>query len=384
MNGVHGTVSAGFEPVKEAFARNLEAGLELGGGFCAHVDGHKVVDIWGGVKDRSTGEPFGEDTLVLIFSATKGVAAICVHMLAGEGQVDYEAPVRTWWPEFAAEGKERIPLSWLLSHMAGLPTVDRRLSSRDVFAWQPIADALAAQGPFWEPGTAYGYHALTWGWLVGEVFRRASGKTIGSFLADRVSQPLGLDLWIGLPAGEEKRVSPVETVPDAFEAEGVDPGGLLARTSSVNHALGPLREWINLPSTWATELPAGNAITNARSLSRLYAATIGTVDGLASPLLSADQVRRASRRQTRGKDLVFGSAGIDVEIGVGLGFWVRSPSFQFGGSQSFGHPGASGAVGFADPENGVACGYVTNRMSALGPADPRPAALVAALYESLP
>lgn len=376
---VQGYVEPGFEAVMEAFARNLESGVELGGAFAAHVDGRQVVDIRGGVRDRTTGKAYGEDTLQLIFSATKGVAALCLHLLG----IDVDQPVSRWWPEFAESGKEDLPLRWLLSHMAGLPTVDRRLSPAEVFEWEPVCEALAAQQPLWEPGTAFGYHALTYGWLVGEVFRRASGQTIGRFVAEQISGPLGLDLWIGLPSELNERVSPVEMGPDLIESPGLDPEGLLVRTGTLNHALGPLREWINEPATWATELPAGNAICDARSLSRLYASAIGPVDGSPQPLLSECQIRDVAIQQNQGYDLVFGSAGVHVDQPLGLGFFLPCPNFPFGGPGSFGHPGASGSLGLADPDRRLACGYVTNSMKPTEGPDPRCRALVDALYDSI-
>lgn len=382
---VLGRVSPGFEGVLRTFASHLATGTELGAAFCAHVDGRLVVDMWGGRRQLDSAEPYDDSTLQLIFSATKGIAALCVHMLVQQGLLDLDEPVTRWWPEFGAEGKDHIPVRWLLAHTAGLPTVDAKLSPEQVFAWEPVCQALAQQRPFWKPGTGYGYHALTFGWLVGEVFRRASGRTLGRFLADEVAGPLGLDMWIGLPPALASRVAPVVLAPDVIEAPGVDPASLLVRTATLNHALGPLREWVNDPASFSAEIPAGNAITNARSLSRLYAAMIGRVDdGPAEPLIDPGLLRAACVPQTSGLDLVFGSAGFPVTIKIGTGFWVHSePAFPFGGPAAFGHPGTSGALGFADPEHGVACGYVTNKMTAALGADPRSSALVRAVYEGL-
>jgi CubicO group peptidase (beta-lactamase class C family) len=382
VDTIQGHAAPGLGSVKDAFAANLEAGLDLGAGFCAHVDGEPVVDLWGGRREPGSEEPYGADALQMVFSATKGVTALCVHMAVERGVLDLDQPVARWWPEFAAAGKERVPVRWLLSHQVGLPTVDRALTPEEVFAWDPVCDALAAQRPYWDPGTAYGYHALTFGWLVGELFRRAEGRSVGRFLADEVALPLGLELWIGLPEALAGRV-----VPLSFAEAGTIPaqsGSLLERTASLNGALPGLAGWVNEPTSFAVEMPAGNAITNARSLSRLYAAMIGPVaGGPPGALLSAAQLEVARTPQTSGPDAVFASGGLAVEIAIGVGFWVHSAVFAFGGAGTFGHPGTSGAVGFVDPEHQVACGYVTNKMADGLQPDVRPRRLVGALYEAL-
>src|SRR3954454_9187406 len=212
MTEIQGEVAAGFEPVRDAFAANFANHGEVGAAFALYVRGEKVVDLWGGVADTTTGRLWSEDTLQLVFSTTKGAAAICAHQLAQAGALDLEAPVAEYWPEFAAEGKGDIPVRWLLAHRGGLPTVDAHLTPSELCAWQPIIEALAAQRPYWEPGTAHGYHALTYGWLVGEVVKRVDGRSIGRFFADEVAKPVGLDFLIGLPAAEEAGVSRLETV----------------------------------------------------------------------------------------------------------------------------------------------------------------------------
>jgi CubicO group peptidase (beta-lactamase class C family) len=382
VHAVDGHAARGFGPVKDVFSAGLDSGLDLGAGFCAHVDGEAVVDLWGGRRRPESDEPYGADALQMVFSATKGITALCVHMAVERGVLDLDAPVARWWPEFAQAGKEDIPVRWLLSHRAGLPTFDRRLSPEEVAAWNPVCDALAAQRPYWEPGTAYGYHALTFGWLVGELFRRAEGRTVGRFLAEEIVARLGLEMWIGLPEHLSHRV-----VPLSFASTGAmpaDPGSLLARTASLNGALGSLADWVNEPAGFGREMPAGNAITNARSLSRLYAAIVGPVaGGPPAALLSPAQLEVARTPQTAGPDAVFASGGLPVEIKIGVGFWVHSPVFPFGASGSFGHPGTSGAVGFVDPEHKIACGYVTNKMADGLQPDVRPRRLVSALYEAM-
>src|SRR5262249_5647860 len=194
-----GFTAAGFEGVRDAFDNNFAKGLEVGACFSAYHRGKKVVDLWGGIADETTGRPWTEDTIEVFFSTTKGVTAICAHKLAQEDELDLDAPVAEYWPEFAQKGKDRIPVSYLLSHRAGLAWVDGTMTPEEVFAWEPVIAALEAQTPHWEPGTEHGYHATTYGWLVGEVIRRVTGKSVGTYFREAIADPLGLDIWIGLP-----------------------------------------------------------------------------------------------------------------------------------------------------------------------------------------
>ena len=207
MTDVQGHVAPGFDGVRDAFAANFARHGDVGAAFALYVRGEKVVDIWGGTADNAQDRPWSEHTLAPVFSTTKGVTAICAHLLAQRGELDLDAPVANYWPEFKAEGKESTSVRWLLSHRAGLPAIDGLVTPADVYAWDPVIEKLAAQKPFWEPGTAHGYHAFTFGWLVGEVLRRVTGMSIGHFLATEIAGPLGLDVFIGLPEAEEPRVS---------------------------------------------------------------------------------------------------------------------------------------------------------------------------------
>ncbi len=382
---VTGLVEPGFEGVRDAFAANFEAGHEVGAALCVHHDGRKVVDIVGGFFDRDGTRPYGPGALQLVFSSTKGATAVCANLLAQRGLLDLDEPVATYWPEFAQAGKERLPVRYLLSHQAGLPALDRTLTPEEVWAWDPVAAALAEQAPFWEPGTAHGYHALTYGYLVGEVVRRVSGRSLGSFFADEVAGPLGLDFYIGLPEELEPRVSPIVAAPIAGGAQG-SPGyasTLLARALNMGNAFRD-RVWMNRPAWHAAEVPGGNGITNATSLSRLYAGLIGTVeDGPPEPILTRDQLERARTPLTFGSDQVFASVGLPLEQKIGLGFWRASPAATWGAEGSFGHAGAGGSYGFADPEHGLAVGYVMNKMAEAVLIDPRSAGIVTAIYAAI-
>ena len=385
---IGGHVEPGFGAVKDAFARNFEEGHEVGAAFCLHVGGRKVVDLHGGSFDRAGERPYDQDTLQLVFSSTKGATAACANLLAQRGELDLESPVARYWPEFAQFGKEQIPVLFLLSHQAGLPATDATLSPEEVQAWDPVIAALEAQAPFWEPGTAHGYHAVSYGFLVGEVVRRVTGRTLGTFFSEEIAQPLGLEFWIGLPGEQEHRVSPLSggVVPGG-EAEGAAGSSfsstLLARTLNLGGAFSD-PGWANQPAWHAAEVPAANGITNAVSLSRLYAGLIGTVEGGPSePILTKEQVDRARTVRTFGADQVFASVGFTMEQRIGQGFWLSSPFAPFGGAGSFGHTGAGGSYGFADPENGLAVGYVMNKMSTGMVADPRSRPLIGACYEAI-
>ncbi len=388
MTEIHGEVAAGFEPVREAFAANFDKHGDVGAAFSLYRRGQKVVDLWGGVADETTGRAWDEDTLQLVFSTTKGATAICAHLLAQRGDLDLDAPVAEYWPEFAAEGKADIPVRWLLSHRSGLPTVDAMLSPDDLVAWRPIAEALAAQKPYWEPGTAHGYHALTYGWLVGEVIRRVDGRSIGRFFADEVAEPLGLDFFIGVPESEEPRVSRLITAPIGGAPEGLDidalpenvrelikavtdPEGLLQRALNVSR---PDAMDFNSRAVHAAEIPAANGITTARSLARMYAATVGEVDGVR--ILDEATVADAVVEQSDGPDRV-----LQVPTRFGLGFFIPSTFSPLMGPSSFGHAGAGGSLGMADRDRQLGFGYVMNKMQQNLSGDPRTLSLVAAVNE---
>ncbi|HEV7758082.1 MAG TPA: serine hydrolase domain-containing protein [Acidimicrobiales bacterium] len=404
MTDIGGYVEAGFEGVREAFERNFAEHGEVGAAVAAYVGGRKVVDLWGGDADHD-GTPYGEDTLQLVFSTTKGVTAICANLLAQRGELDVEAPVSQYWPEFAAAGKADVPVRWLLGHKVGLPYVDRDLSLDEVLAWDPVVKALAEQTPLWEPGTEHGYHAVTYGWLVGEVIRRVTGRSLGAFVADELSGPLGLELWVGLPDEQQARVAPLTNYGPGGGRAGAGAGGAGAAAagelpadlgSMIEQFLGPdslllkalggvpglftQEGMFNRPEVRAAELPAANGVSNARSLAKLYAATVGTVDELpgVGPLLTEEQIAAATTVQTSGPDKV-----LFFETLFGLGFMRSSPFSPYGAPESFGHSGAGGSLAFADPVNGIGFAYVMNRMLQNLAGDPRTTGLVKAVYDAI-
>jgi CubicO group peptidase (beta-lactamase class C family) len=400
---INGVTAEGFEGVRDAFAANFELEpdmlgqmlghdvCEVGAGVSVWHRGEKVVDLWGGEADRRVHRPYTEDTLQLVFSTTKGVTAIAANLLVQRGELDLDAKVADYWPEFAQAGKADIPVRWLLSHRAGLPWVDGAMTLEQALDWDYVIDALERQAPVWEPGTQHGYHATTFGWLVGEVIRRVTGLSIGSFVQRELSIPLGLDLWIGLPADQHDRVAPLEVIEfpdDPNMASMVDQ--FIGPDTMLGKALfAPGNAWgdekfgsFNLPEVWSAEIPAANCITNARSLAKLYASCVSEVpgtDGLPLRLFTDDTASRAVEHQTSGVDQVL--MGMDLQYG--LGFNLPNEMMKLGGHRSFGHYGAGGSVAFADPDHDLGFGYVMNKMTLGLSGDPRTANLIDATYEAL-
>ncbi|MFD0367852.1 serine hydrolase domain-containing protein [Streptomyces sp. NPDC127114] len=390
---VRGTVAAGFEPVRDAFLRNFEQRGERGAAVAVYRDGTKVVDLWAGTRDAHSGEgdgdaPWAVDTAQVVRSATKGVAAAVPLLLHQRGQLDLDAPVATYWPEFKAAGKERVTVRQLLAHRAGVPVLDRPLTLAEAVDLDTAMSAIAAQAPAWEPGTAHGYHAHTFSWLLSGLVHRVTGRTIGRWVAEEIARPLGLDLWIGLPDDESRRVGrlgPVEEIepPDSpalrlrpkpsVVAAYQDPRSLTRRAFGV---IEPKPDE-NDPVYRAAELPGSAGVATARALARFYAATLGPVDG--GPRLFAPATLTLARtEESAGPDQV-----LVVGTRFGLGHMLHGPASPLLGPTSFGHPGRGGSLGFADPEAGVSFGYVTNGMRKTVTADPRAQSLIRAVRASL-
>src|SRR5215469_1274364 len=367
-----GTVERGFEKVRDAFAEG-QAHDEGGAQLCVYRHGRRVVDLWAGA-DKLKSRPYTADTITILMSCTKAVTAICVHMLVQRGLIDYDAPVARYWPEFAANGKAAITVRDLLAHRAGLMSFDEAagIQGAVLFDWKRCTDALAKMAPWWEPGTAYFYHALTFGYLAGELVRRVSGQTVGKFVDAEISQPLNLDLWIGLPAEQEHRVAP-HIVPATQltedQARTLFAGlGMDLNAPPVRAALTMIKttsdgmELINTREAHAAELPFGNGIANARAMAKMYAACIGEIDGVR--LLTPETVNRVRESQTEGlraPDSLRPLVGPGPQR-FGLGFELPRPIEPMLGEGSFGHAGAGGRMAFAHPESGTAVAYVCNSM----------------------
>ncbi|WP_328413591.1 beta-lactamase family protein [Streptomyces violaceus] len=383
---VNGTVAEGFEPVREAFVRNFETLGERGASVAVYREGQQVVDLWAGTKDIDGTNPWEHGTAQVVRSATKGIAAAVLLLLHQRGQLDLDAPVGHYWPEFKARGKERVLVRHVLNHRAGLPVLDHPLTPEQ--ALDPLRGpvAVAAQAPAWEPGTDHGYHALTYGWMLDELVRRVTGQGAGEWLAAQVTGPLGLDLWLGLPDSEAHRAGragrvegpeptgglrarPKRSVTEAYE----DPASLTRRAFA---AITPFPEQ-NDPAYRAAALPATNAIATADGLARFYATLIGDTAG-ASRLFTPETVELARAEQSAGPDRV-----LVVGTRFGLGYMLHGSASPFLAPGSFGHPGRGGALGFADPESEIAFGYVTNGFRKTVTADPRAQGLVRAVRQSL-
>jgi len=386
---IDGWTAPGFEGVRRAFEKNFAEGLEVGAAFSAYHRGEIVADLWGGVADPKTGKPWERDTLILVFSTTKGATAICANRLAQEGRLDIDAPVSSYWPEFAQEGKGDMPVRYLLSHRAGLAWVDEPLALEQALAWDPMIAALERQKPSWEPGTAHGYHAITYGYLVGEVVRRITGVSIGTYFREAVGDPLGLDFWIGLPESEQPRVAMlVGSLTGDLESADLDadsraaiaaimgPDSVLGKALGGGGAFSGEGIW-NTRAVHAAEVPAAAGVSDARSIARMYAACVGEVDGIR--LLTPERVKIATTQETEGPNTVL--MGLDIQFG--LGFFLPSSIVQVGGPNAFGHFGAGGSVGWADPDSEFGFGYVMNKMQMGLSGDERSTRLIDACYDAV-
>src|SRR5438128_156563 len=377
---IHGRCDPRFAAVRDAFAANFAARREVGASFAATVGGELVVDLWGGWADAATTRPWERDTIVNVYSTTKAMTALCAHILVDRGELDLDAPVARYWPEFAQAGKEPITTRHLLTHSAGLAALRRSLPTEALYDWTRMVEALAAETPWWEPGSAHGYHAITYGYLVGEVVRRITGKTLGTFLREEVTAPLGADFHIGLAPSEDARVA--EMVPPSAAETAADPSPALDPQSVSGRALSnpPLRaEFANRPEWRRAEIPAANGHGNARSVARVMAALAcgGRLGGVR--LLGEQTIAKAIEEQRYGKDLVLG-----FTLRWGVGFKLTSRELPLGPNpRTFGHGGWGGSLGFADLDARVSWAYIMNKMSPGTTGDTRAAGILAALYGSL-
>jgi CubicO group peptidase (beta-lactamase class C family) len=368
-----------FTAVREAFTANLSGRGEVGAAVAVAVDGRVVVDLWGGWADGGRTRPWRRDTLVDFFSVGKAFGTVCALRLVERGLLDLDAPLARWWPDFAAAGKEAITLRHVLSHQAGLPGIAEPLPDGAMLEWGRMVHALERQLPWWTPGTAHGYHVNTFGWLVGEVVRRAAGMTLGTLLGSGIAGPLGADVHIGLPRAEHGRVAeflwPTVQPPDGAGLSG----DALMRWSTYWNPPGLSGSgWVNTAAWREAELPSTNGHGTARGVARLYAALAagGAIDGVR--IVEEATLRSAVAEQSNGPDLI-----LQRPSRFGLGFQLTQPERPLGPNPgAFGHFGAGGSLGFCDPEAGVAFGYVMND---LGPRfqNPRNRALLEAVYARL-
>ncbi len=369
---LHGLCNDEYTAVGDAFGANFDDGLEVGASVAVTVDGQPVVDMWAGDADPR-GTAWERDTIINVYSTTKTMAAICMLMLADRGQLDFDAPVAQYWPEFAGNGKEEVLVRHIMSHTAGLSGFDPPIAAPALYDWDAIVTGLAAQTPWWEPGTASGYHAITQGYLQGEVLRRIDGRTMGSFFRDEVAVPLRADFHIGLPESEDARVA--ELIPPIIDLanQQFDPASIAGRTllsCSIDATEPRTRAWRG------AEIPAAGGTGNARSVARVHAALAcgGTVDDVR--LMSPEMVERILEPQIEGRDLVL-ERGVRFGMGFGLWMedWIASPN-----PRHFFWGGYGGSVALVDLDARISVAYVMNRMDGELTEDQRGKNIVNAVY----
>jgi CubicO group peptidase (beta-lactamase class C family) len=384
---VQGHVSMGFEGVREAFVENFDRRRELGGACCVYLWGQKVVDLWGGIRNRRTGDPWQQDTMVVVHSATKGLAAMTLAIAHSRGWLDYDERIATYWPEFAQHGKDRITVRQLLAHQAGLFAIDEPVDRSVVADLDRLATVLARQKPAWEPGTRQAYHALTLGFYEGELLRRIDPRhrSLGQFFQEKIAAPLGEDVYLLLPEEvPNARLATLATpspfrmltgFPLRFMVEAMNPRSNIHRALVKNPGAAVYQDAQRIHAR-GLEVPSGGGVGTARGIAHAYSvfATGGpelglrrdTLDLLAAPAVAPscgfyDECMKAD--------------GIQFS----LGFMKSTPAFPFGGARSFGAPGSGGALGFADPDAGIGYAYVTSQMGTALTGDPRDVALRRAL-----
>ena len=365
---VHGRCEPAFESLRRALADTIEGGHEVGAALAVYVGKQPVVDLWAGHTDSARTRPWDEDTIVNLYSVGKAVAAVCALRLVESGALDLDSPVSRYWPEFAQAGKKHLPVRYLLTHQAGLPAVFRELPDGAVLEWKVMTEALATQEPWWKPGEGHGYHVNTYGFLIGEVVRRVTGKSLGAYLRDEIARPAGVDFFVGFGPELDARcadIIPPLPGPDGEQRRVLLEGDLAALTGLSRMRAGAYRNppdlsgqgIVNTREWRAAEVPSTNGHGNARAVARLYSALAadGKLDGV--HILSPATIEMAIAEQAYGEDLV-----LQRPTRFGLGFQLTMRERPLGPyPRAFGHFGAGGSLGFADPDAHVAFAYVMNQ-----------------------
>ncbi len=370
-----GFVQERFAGAREAFEANLAGGADLGASFCATVEGETVADLWGGWADEARTRPWQKDTLVNVYSTTKTMTAMTALLLADRGELDFAAPVARYWPDFAANGKAGITVAQLMSHAAGLSGWRDPISRDDLYDWDKVTALLAAQAPFWEPGTACGYHALTQGYLVGEVVRRITGRSLGTVFREEIAEPLGADFHIGLPASEDGRVAelipppPGGGIADTSQSE-------LARNMATNPGIDPrdtaTRAWR------AAEIPAAGGQANARSIAEIHAVLANGGVAKGKRIMSEAGCRKALELQIEGTDLILG-----IPVRYGLGFGLPGEAVPLPNPNTLYWGGYGGSLAIIDLDARMTLGYAMNKMAPTTTGDTRALGLAMAMWQGL-
>jgi CubicO group peptidase (beta-lactamase class C family) len=371
MAEIQGTCDDRFNAVRDVLAANLDNGQDVGASVAVVVDGELVVDIWGGVIDQETGAPWERDTLINVWSTTKTMAALSVLVLADRGEVDLYAPVADYWPEFKANGKEGVMVRHCMSHTAGVSGWVPPIAIEDLYDWDKATSALAAMEPLWEPGTASGYHAVTQGYLLGEIVRRVTGKSIGTFFAEEIAGPIGADFHIGTPAECDSRIARVIPPPDAITPDGLDPDSVLAKT--FGSITGGLNAEVSWTEPWRrAEIPAANGHGNARSVALVQSAiSNGGVAAGGTKLLSPDTIDKIFDVQAQGTDLV-----LAVPMKLGIGYGLTGEEIPLSPNRACFWGGWGGSIVVNDLDKRMTAAYVMNRMGEGTTGDIRGASIV--------
>lgn len=366
-----GTVSSRFDSLRAAFDEGFRDEPDMGAALAVYSEGRLVVDLWRGLADRRTGARWEQDTTSVIFSCTKGLTSILAARLVQEGRLDYHAPVAAYWPEFAAAGKSEVTVGDLLSHRSGVSAPRTPLTTRQLTEWSTVVDALAAQEPLWAPGSGYAYHAITHGWLAGEVIRRITGMSIGEFFHQTVVAPLAADAWIGLPEAQQHRVAPMtvgrslaQLIDQQAAARVVGEVDWSEQAMTLGGALAPSLvgddAGFNSPAIRAAEIPGAGGVATARSLAAIWSSTITPTHGIR--VLEDDVIEEATRVRSEGAP-VWNVPGPWPRWG--MGFQLDSEARRYLSPASFGHDGAGGQVAFADAASQIGFAYLTNQMEAI-------------------
>jgi CubicO group peptidase (beta-lactamase class C family) len=372
---VHGFAEGRFAAVRDAFAANFANGSDVGASFCATIEGETVVDLWGGHADEARTRPWREDTIVNVYSTTKTMTALTALLLADRGELDFDAPVARYWPEFAQAGKDAVKVSHLMSHSAGLSGWKEKIAKEDLYDWDKVTAMLAAQAPFWEPGSAPGYHALTQGYLVGEVVRRITGRTLGAVFREEIAEPLGADFHIGLPASEDERVADLIPPPPGGAIGDGEQSELTANMSQ-NPGIDVLatrtRAWR------AAEIPAGGGHGNARSVAEIHVLLANGGVAKGRRILSEAGCRKALEPQVEGRDLVLG-----VPARFGMGFGLPGAHMPLPNPNTIYWGGYGGSLALIDMDARTTFGYVMNKMAPTTTGDMRALSLATAMWRGL-
>jgi CubicO group peptidase (beta-lactamase class C family) len=377
MTDIHGFAHDGFEKVRDTFTDNFASKGDIGASFCVTRNGETVVDLWGGYADAAKTKPWVKDTIINVYSTTKTMTALTALVLADRGLIDFDAPVAKYWPEFAANGKANIKVSHLMSHSAGLSGWKEKIKKQDLYDWEKMTSLLAAQSPFWEPGTAPGYHALTQGYLVGEVIRRVTGKSVGTVFREEIADPLHADFWIGLPASEDHRVA--ELIPPP-PGEAVGDGGATQDEIQKNMATNP---GIHVAETktraWrGAEIPAAGGTGNARSVAEIQAILANGGMAKGKRFLSEAGVRKVLEPQIEGMDKVMG-----VSARFGMGFGLAGGMVPLPNANTIFWGGYGGSIVIIDMDARMTLSYVMNVMHGTTTGDTRGFGLAMATWECL-